>query len=139
MPKDPIYITSIKVDIDLTTLSKAGKAHAYATLLQVWWEITSALTKLPPITAVHTRDKGGHGFIGTPRLHLIITALALLALATLEHVCLSFRCSDAPCIHQALFTHLSILLFLFLTLHILHTINTEPDKYSIAHPAKGVG
>ncbi len=43
-----------------------------------------ASAELPAVSAVCASDKGSHGLIGAARLHLVVLALALLALAALE-------------------------------------------------------
>lgn len=47
----------------------------------------SPSAELPSVAAVDAGHKGGHGLISAARLHLVVLALALLALAALELVC----------------------------------------------------
>lgn len=46
------------------------------------WQVLS--TELPASTAIQAGDKGGHGLIGAPGLHLEVGGLSLAAFGTLE-------------------------------------------------------
>lgn len=48
---------------------------------------TDIVSVLPAIAAIQARDKSRHGLVCTASLHLVVRTLALLALATEEHVC----------------------------------------------------
>ncbi len=48
--------------------------------------VEGASTELPPVAAFVAKDKRGHRFVGRPRLYLVVSTVALLALAALEKI-----------------------------------------------------
>ena len=49
---------------------------------------STSSAEFPAVAALVAEDEGGHGLVGTARLHLGVGAVALLALATGDEVCL---------------------------------------------------